>query len=392
MNPGAAARTSYKAAFSRFLAAAPGRLHFAAHSHHAWPDVTREAQEAAWRDGVVRADHKWEKVFGDVLPAAQRHAARVLRLPDPGTVTFAPSTHELITRVLSCFDRPGPVRIVTSDAEFHSFERQTRRLEEAGRARVERVPAEPFATFPDRFAEAAGRPETHVVYVSHVFFDSGYVLEDLVRVAEAIPRRDTFLVVDAYHAFMARPTDFSALHDRAFLVAGGYKYAMAGEGVCFLHAPPGYGERPVLTGWFAGFADLEAGVRRVSYPSDAGRFLGATFDPTAIYRFNAVQDWLLRDDITVEKIHAKSRALQRRFVAGLSANGPLRPDQLIPGPIDTPRGNFLTFRTPDAAAIERRLRELDVVVDVRGRSLRVGFGLYHDDEDVDALLERVRSL
>ena len=30
---------SYKAHFSRFLEAAPDRLHFAAHSHHLWPDV-----------------------------------------------------------------------------------------------------------------------------------------------------------------------------------------------------------------------------------------------------------------------------------------------------------------------------------------------------------------
>lgn len=392
MNPGSAARTSYKAGFAGFLGAAPGRLHFAAHSHHAWPDVTREAQEAAWRDGVELADHKWDKVFGEVLPAAQRHAARQLGLPDPGTVVFAPSTHELITRVLSCFDRPGPIRIVTSDAEFHSFERQTRRLEEAGRARVDRVPAEPFDTFPERFARAAGQPGVHVVYVSHVFFDSGFVLEDLAAVAEAIPRRDTFLVVDGYHAFMARPVDFSGLHDRAFFVAGGYKYAMAGEGACFLHAPPGYGERPVVTGWFAGFADLEAGVRRVSYPAGGGRFLGATFDPTAIYRFNAVQDWLLREGVPVAAIHARARTHQRRFVAGLPAKGALRAGQLIPGGIDAERGNFLTFRTPDAAALERRLRERDVVVDVRGRSLRVGFGLYHDDEDVDALLERVADL
>ena len=31
--------------FSRFLGAAPGRLHVAAHSHHPWPDVTFEAHD-----------------------------------------------------------------------------------------------------------------------------------------------------------------------------------------------------------------------------------------------------------------------------------------------------------------------------------------------------------
>lgn len=383
---------SYKAHFARFLGAAPGRLHFAAHSHHGWPDVTLDAQVAAWRDGIVLADHKWEKVFGEVIPAAQRHVARRIGVPDPDTVTFAPSTHDLMTRVLSCFERPGPVRIVTTGSEFHSFERQARRLEEAGRARVERVPVEPFDSFPERFVHAAGRPGVDLVYVSHVFFDSGYVLEDLAAVADALPDRGTFLVVDGYHAFMARPVDFAALHERAFFLAGGYKYAMAGEGTCFLHAPPGFGERPVITGWYAGFADLSGGVRRVSYPSGGARFLGATFDPVGIYRFNAVQEWLEREGVTVAALHERVRRLQRRFVDALPAGGPLHAGQLVPGDVQRARGNFLTFRTPDASSLEHRLRERGVVVDVRGSAVRVGFGLYHDDADVDALLGRLEGL
>ena len=38
------------AAFARFRNAAPERLHFAAHSHHFWPDVARDAQIKAWDD------------------------------------------------------------------------------------------------------------------------------------------------------------------------------------------------------------------------------------------------------------------------------------------------------------------------------------------------------
>ena len=52
------------------------------------------------------------------------------------------------------------------------------------------------------------------------------------------------LALDGYHAFLARPVDLSGLADRAFFLAGGYKYAMAGEGACFLHCPPGWLPRP----------------------------------------------------------------------------------------------------------------------------------------------------
>src|SRR5262249_32663010 len=153
--------------FSRFLTAAPERLHFAAHSHHAWPDVTFEAQEAAWRDGCELADLKWDKVFGDVMPKAAAHVARQLALPSADSLAFAPSTHDLLTRVLSCFEKPGPLRVLTTDGEFHSFERQMRRLEEAGRARVERVTVEPFSTFRARWRTAAGEGGHDLVYFSH---------------------------------------------------------------------------------------------------------------------------------------------------------------------------------------------------------------------------------
>ncbi len=52
------------------------------------------------------------------------------------------------------------------------------------------------------------------------------------------------MVIDGYHGFMAVETDLSAVADRVFYVTGGYKYAMSGEGVGMLHAPPGYGPRP----------------------------------------------------------------------------------------------------------------------------------------------------
>ena len=69
---------SYKEHFRRFLEAAPGRLHFAAHSHHLWPDVTFEAQARCWLDAARLADRKWDLIFAEVYPGAQRRVARVV--------------------------------------------------------------------------------------------------------------------------------------------------------------------------------------------------------------------------------------------------------------------------------------------------------------------------
>lgn len=375
---------SYKPHFRRFLEADPERVHFAAHSHHLWPDVSFDAHAQAWLDAARLADRKWEHVFSEVIPRAQRHVARRLGLSDPGTLAFAPNTHELVVRVLSCLPRDRPLRVLTTDAEFHSFARQAARLEEDGALVVTRVPAEPHASFTERFAEAASKPGWDLVYLSHVFFNSGYAVPDLARIVHAVAE-PAFVVVDGYHAFGAIPVDLSALEGRVFYLAGGYKYAMSGEGCCFLHAPPGYGPRPRDTGWYAAFgalADAES-PGAVAYAPGGARFFGATFDPSGLYRFNAVMDWLDREGLTPAAIHAHVVRLEELFVEELGKETlPLREHQLVVPLAEKSRGQFLTFESRASADIHERLLAANVVTDVRGDRLRFGFAVYHDEEDI----------
>ena len=377
---------NWKAGFTRFLEAAPERLHFAAHSHHAWPDVSFEAQQQAWLDAARLADDKWGHVFSDVIPEAQRHVAKELALPESSSLVFAPNTHEFVLRILSCLgEKP---RIVTSDSEFHSFERQTRRLEEDGLATVARVPSEPFDTFPQRLVDAA-KAGADLVFFSHVFFNSGAVVRDLDALVNALPK-EPLVVIDGYHGFCAVPTNLHHAGARAFYLAGGYKYAMAGEGACFLHVPPSAAHlRPRNTGWFAAFGALEEKVDGVPYAMGGQRFAGATFDVSGLYRFNAVMRWREEADCTTVNVHAHARRLQQQFLEGLPI-GPLSADSLSPGERVGVRGSFLTFKTPDARAICAALKLHHVMTDARDDRLRFGFAPYHDEADVIELLARLR--
>jgi kynureninase len=337
--------------------------------------VTFAAHQQAWLDAAELHDGKWERVLGEVLPQMCAHVAGRLGLPDPAAIAVAPNTHELVVRLMSCL--PDPARVLTTDAEFHSFARQLARWEEAGRVIVDRVPSMPLGTLSGRLAEAATGGGHDLVFVSHVLFDSGFVV-DVDVVLAAVPDDGAFVVVDGYHGFMAIPTDFGHHAERAFYVAGGYKYAMAGEGACFMHCPPGYGARPVDTGWYAGFGELEAGPSgSVGYPRDGSRFLGATFDPSGLYRFNAVQRWLDDVDLDVAAIHD--------HVAGLQADLLDRVAGDVPLPEADVRGHFLSFRLPDADRVHARLAARGVVTDYRGDRLRVGLGLYHDAADIERL-------
>lgn len=377
-----------KGHFSRFLKAYPKRLHFAAHSHHLWPDVTFEAQQACWGDAARHADRKWDKILSDIYPAAQGHVAKVLHLDDPKTIAFGPNTHGFLLRLLSCLPAGRPCRVLTSDSEFHSFARQIARLEEDALVQVTRVAAEPFQSFGERFAAESAKGGHDMVYLSQVFYNSGYAVPDLEALVGAVPGPDTLIAIDGYHGFMALPTDLGSLAERAFYLAGGYKYAMSGEGVCFLHAPPGHGPRPRDTGWFAAFETLEGkDGGKLGYAPDGARFLGATFDPVGLYRLNAVMDWLEGLDITVAGIHAHVQALQQRFVAELGELGldALHPGQLVVPLSEPNRGHFLTFRSERAGELHHQLLKSDIITDYRGDRLRFGFGLYHDEEDVTKL-------
>lgn len=386
----------FKPHFSRSVGRPGAPLHFAAHSHHPWPDVTFEAQQRYWLDSAETLDRKWDRIFGEIIPKAQKHVAKRLALSDPGTVVFAPNTHSLLMRLLSATPGLPKFNILSTDSEFHSFTRQMDRLHEDELVNLVRVSTYPFATFKDRFvAELEGNDDLDIVWLSHAFFNSGWVIPyaDLVEIVRAVTLHATFVVIDGYHAFMAVPLDLSEIADRAFYIAGGYKYAMAGEGACFMHCPPGYGERPRDTGWFAEFGALEhTRGARVAYAADASRFAGATFDPSGLYRFNAVMDWLDDLPLEIDAMDDHCLALQRHFLCRLDEAeiGLTRRQLLVPEV--TACGRFLTFHTDRAEAIDRELSRRNVIVDHRSDALRIGFGVYQDERDVDRLVEALQSL
>jgi selenocysteine lyase/cysteine desulfurase len=168
---------------------------------------------------------------------------------------------------------------------------------------------------------------------------------------------------------------------------------MTGEGAAFMHCPPGYGPRPRATGWYAAFSELAASQDgEVAYAPDGFRFMGATFDPTALYRFNAVMRWLDGLGIGAAEVRAHAHGLQRAFLAALGGTGaPLSTADLVVPLEDARRGSFLTFRRSDATDLHARLTEAGIVTDVRGDRLRIGFGLYHAAEDAPRAAERVAA-
>lgn len=308
------------------------------------------------------------------------HIARELCLPDPSTISFSANTHDFIIRILSAIEH-RPVRVLATDGEFHSFRRQMARWVEAGDVALTAVPIA-------ELDETAKSGTYDLIFASHVLFNSGAILGGIEALANLARADGPWVVIDGYHGFMAVETDLSAVSDRIFYLSGGYKYAMAGEGVCFLHAPPGFALRPVVTGWYAAFDDLALAPDAIGYAPDGRRFLGSTFDPSGLYRFNAVQQMLAAEGLSTMDISAHVANLQMQCVAA----DPVPSLQLLNPLNEDAHARFLAYQGAAAPAIHAALENRNVITDVRGDVLRIGFGLYQDESDVERLLAILRAI
>jgi len=267
------------------------------------------------------------------------------------------------------------------------------RWAETGEVELTKVAAEPFDDFSERFLAAASAGDHDLILVSQLLFNSGRLFASVAELAALASAEGPWVVADSYHAFMAIEAPVTpGIASSAFVLGGGYKYAMAGEGMGFMHCPPGYGERPPITGWFAEFGELTAPPgSSVGYRRDSMRFMGATFDSSALYRFNAVQRMLKENGLGTARIAARVANLQAQLVEGISGSALSEADLLNPLD-DGPHARFLAFRHQDAQRWCADLDSRNIVTDVRGEVLRIGFGLYHDEEDVEARIGAVRGL
>lgn len=372
-------------AYSRFRVGE--RVLLTGHSHQAWPDASREAQDRAWLDAAEAVDEKWERAHA--VAERVREGWRAL-LGDPdGTITLGPNTHEFVVRLLSALPLRDRPRLVTTDGEFHSIRRQVDRLGEEG-LEVVKVAARPVDTLAERLAEAVD-DRTACALVSSVLFETAEIVPGLGTLAEACARVGTELLVDAYHHLNAVPFDLREFGlERAFVTGGGYKYCQMGEGNGFLRVPEGCGLRPVITGWFSEFAELAEAKRpgEVRYGRGPARFMGATYDPVSHYRAAAVLDFFRAEGLDPVALRELSRRQVARLHEGIRGRVGERARAVAVERVGLEGiGGFLALEVTDPGGVREALLQRGIHTDVRGKLIRLGPAPYVTDDQLDRATE-----
>lgn len=366
-----------KSFYKKFLKEHEGQIHLSSHSHYFWPDIAFTAYEDYWSLSAKQSDQKWGTIFSKEIPKAQKHISNILNFKNPERISFAPNTQELTARLLSSLYFNGTVNVLTTTSEFHSFSRQIKRLNEEKDFNVKYIDNDK-SNFNESFLDSINK-ETKVIFISQVFYNS-CKLVSLNFLKQIIKKKSDqcILIVDGYHGFCAVKTDLSDIVEDIYYLSGCYKYAQAGEGLCFMTTPVDCDLRPVNTGWFASFSDLEDPKDEVTYDDSGFRFASSTLDFSTLFKFNRIWDDFEKENISYLDIIAHSKSMMSQFVRNDGQ------DYLAEKDLEK-IGLFLTYDFKDlkyATKVQALLDSKNILIDRRSTKIRFSFGYYIDEADV----------
>lgn len=370
--------------YSRFDVAS--RLLFTGHSHQAWPDVTFEGIREYSNLAAEQVDKKWAFAFEktEILRQYLRNF-----YDDPrGKYCREQNTHVLLVSWLSALDLKNKPKIITTTGEFHSMYRQLRSLHSAG-LDVVFLPHQDDDQLKNSIINELDN-RTAAVMLSRVYFETAEINTQLSEIAQLTKKAGIPLLVDDYHGTNVVPlslTDENMEH--AYLLIGGYKYLQWGEANCFLRYPVNCELKPVITGWFSAFNQLDQPRTDEPIRFDEGdqKFATGTYDPISQYRSAAVAEFFSEMGLSAE-ILRKQYSAQVQYLRDLFDDYNNQ-ESAIKHANNRPiheTGGFLALRSPHARKLRAMLLDRGIFTDARDDIIRIGPAPYTTSEQCEKVM------
>ena len=363
------------------------RLLFTGHSHQAWPDVAFEGVQEYLQMTAEQVDKKWDFAFQKT--EIMRGYLRDFYNDPTGRYCREQNTHVLLVSWLSSLDLENKPKIITTTGEFHSLYRQLRRLEEYG-LEIVYLPHEDDERLLDEIKENLD-DRTSAVMLSRVYFETAEINTRLPEISHEAKKAGVPIMIDDYHGTNVVPLSISGEEmQHVYLLVGGYKYMQWGEANCFLRFPKDCKLRPVVTGWFSAFEQLDhpRDSEPVKFDDSDQKFATATYDPISQYRGAAVTDFfrnqgltpnVLRDQYSSQLTYLRKLFDEKNFSDSGIEHANIRPVE--------ESGGFLSLRSENARKLRAMLLEREVFTDARDDIIRIGPAPYTTSHQCEQVIE-----
>lgn len=199
----------------------------------------RDPVDFLWRSGLPKL---WE---------ARERTARFLNV-EPRQLIFTANVSASINIVASALRLAAPGEVLTTNHEYGAMKWVWERAAARQGLVLRGMPLPVQATTPEEVAAAIVRefrPETRLLFLSHVYYTTGLVLPLPAICAEA-RRRGILTLIDGAHAPGMLPLDLRAV-GADFYAANLHKWLLAPLGAGFLHVAPGREDllQPLQVSW-----------------------------------------------------------------------------------------------------------------------------------------------
>ena len=304
----------------------------------------------------------------------------------PEEIAFVPSTTAGINIVSEGLPWESGDNIVIPDDEFPSNVFPWKNLASKG-IELRTVPTENGKLDLKKFEEACDA-KTRAVSVSWVAYASGY-RRDLASLAEIVHRHDTFFFVDAIQGLGVFPLDVKALGIDA-IAADGHKWLLGPEGAALAYFSERLLEQlaPLGVGWHSvvqagDFANLEP-----NWKTTADRYEGGSPNMVGFLGFGASLKMLWNagiENVAEAVLDISDYAAERLKEVGANILSNREGDV---------RSGIIVFECPNHTAddVKKHLLKCKVALTSRFEKLRISPHAYNTREDIDQLIEGLKSM